>query len=655
MSQQPNDSNSTSNKSSTNRRECLYSILDIKQSANTEEVKAAYKKQARKWHPDKNIDNADEATKRFKEINEAYEILSDKHERAWYDAHRDAILRGIDKHEINKMAQNNEDYDPNIDLMPYFSPFIFTSFDDNDSNSYYNIYNDLFKEIINLEKLSKKKTPLFGNSKLSYHKMKEFYDYWEQFESRRSFQWTTKYNLNDAQNRKIRKLMHKENRKLVDTKRKKWEETILKLVQFIKKRDPRFRNYLIDLDKQRIEEEQKIQEYQREIDEIMKEEQRKQRQIEIEQHQKLLEEKDDNDSEAEEIFECVVCNKIFKSQNAFNTHESSKKHIKALENLKFQLELENDLIFNNDKDEMKTNEQSNVDAMIAKQLAHRQKVDNDDTNTTTTTTDNDEEEEESEPQTKKKADDGPIDLDYLIALTMEQEDIMDTMDLFEDDTEKDKNNESHNALITDSEIIALLESGISIELLTDTYPTLTKEYIIALQQRTKERQNGNNNFSGNRRDRKKRNKRKKKKKKRSSSYNMDNDDDDIENTESIEIDNIDMNENENDNEDDGNLDEFMNQFKSFKKKSDFINRQKKERTVSHNDMDNNDDNTKKKRRRRRNKNKDAQNQRNIVSSPQSTTNPVKSKCKACETTFPSKNKLYDHLRQFPKHALKSQH
>ena len=71
-----------------------------------------------------------------------------------------------------------------------------------------------------------------------------------------------------------------------------------------------------------------------------------------------------------------------------------------------------------------------------------------------------------------------------------------------------------------------------------------------------------------------------------------------------------------------------------------------------------DDSKRKKRRRRRNKNKDTQNQRNIVSSPKGgspTTSAVKSKCNACETTFPSKNKLYDHLRQFPKHALKSQH
>ena len=43
--------------------------------------------------PDKNQDRPDEAADRFKEIQNAYEILSDKHERAWYDSHRDAILR----------------------------------------------------------------------------------------------------------------------------------------------------------------------------------------------------------------------------------------------------------------------------------------------------------------------------------------------------------------------------------------------------------------------------------------------------------------------------------------------------------------------------------------------------------------------------------
>jgi DnaJ family protein A protein 5 len=44
--------------------------------------------------PDKNPDRVDEATRQFRLIQEAYEVLSDTNERAWYDSHRDAILRG---------------------------------------------------------------------------------------------------------------------------------------------------------------------------------------------------------------------------------------------------------------------------------------------------------------------------------------------------------------------------------------------------------------------------------------------------------------------------------------------------------------------------------------------------------------------------------
>ena len=674
MSQQCSNNDSDNNNNNDNRRQCLYEILEVSRSADYDQIKAAYKKQARKWHPDKNIDNADFATKRFKEINEAYEILSDKHERAWYDAHRDAILRGIDKHEINKMKEN-DDYDPNIDLMPYFSPFIFNSFDDNDTNNYYNIYDQLFKKIIDLEKLSKKKTPLFGNSKLPYHKMKEFYEYWEQFESRRSFQWTTKYNLNDAQNRKIRKLMHKENRKLIETKRKKWEETILKLVAFIKKRDPRFRNYLIDLDKQKIEEEKKLQEYQREIDEIMKEQQREQRKKEIEQHKQLLIENEENDIE-QEIFECVVCNKIFKSENAFNSHQASKKHIKALQNLKFQLEMENDLVFNNNDDndvhETKANDQDKVDEMIAKQIAHHDNVDNNDYETNSNQEDDiydiDENDDNNNDdnvdiERQKKLDSEPLDLDYLVALTMEQEDIIDVIDLFEDDTndndkDKDDINKGRNyALITDSEIIALLESGIDIESLVNTYPSLTKQYIIALQQKTKSRRNNSSKHNNNRKDRKWKKNKRKKRKKYDEVFVYDDDDKGINDNDKNNVDqqNVENNENNDDNDnkndeenEDEQLDAFMQQFKTFSKKSDFINRQKQR----NDEQQNSENNSAKKKRRRRRKNKDTQNQRNIVCT---TATPTKSKCKACDTTFSSKNKLYDHLKQFPKHALKSQH
>lgn len=61
-----------------------YKILGISQNSTEQEIKSAYRKLARKWHPDV-TGNTDEAVSKFKEINEAYEILSDKTKRAEYD------------------------------------------------------------------------------------------------------------------------------------------------------------------------------------------------------------------------------------------------------------------------------------------------------------------------------------------------------------------------------------------------------------------------------------------------------------------------------------------------------------------------------------------------------------------------------------------
>ena len=62
-----------------------YKILGIKKDATDGEIKKAYRKLALKWHPDKNPNNREEAEEKFKKINEAYSVLSDKNKRRQYD------------------------------------------------------------------------------------------------------------------------------------------------------------------------------------------------------------------------------------------------------------------------------------------------------------------------------------------------------------------------------------------------------------------------------------------------------------------------------------------------------------------------------------------------------------------------------------------
>jgi len=71
-----------------------YQILGISRDADEETIKKAYRKLALKWHPDRNLDHKDVAERRFKELSEAYEVLSDKQKRTIYDQYGEEGLKG---------------------------------------------------------------------------------------------------------------------------------------------------------------------------------------------------------------------------------------------------------------------------------------------------------------------------------------------------------------------------------------------------------------------------------------------------------------------------------------------------------------------------------------------------------------------------------
>ena len=70
-----------------------YEILGIDRSADASTIKKAYRKLAKKYHPDSNPNNA-EAAEKFKDVTEAYEILSDPEKKKLYDQYGSAAFDG---------------------------------------------------------------------------------------------------------------------------------------------------------------------------------------------------------------------------------------------------------------------------------------------------------------------------------------------------------------------------------------------------------------------------------------------------------------------------------------------------------------------------------------------------------------------------------
>lgn len=70
-----------------------YKVLGVNKNANDDDLKKAYRKLAMKWHPDKNRNNKEEAEAKFKQVSEAYDVLSDPQKKSVYDLYGEEGLK----------------------------------------------------------------------------------------------------------------------------------------------------------------------------------------------------------------------------------------------------------------------------------------------------------------------------------------------------------------------------------------------------------------------------------------------------------------------------------------------------------------------------------------------------------------------------------
>lgn len=320
---------------------CHYEILDVSQDADGPEIKSAYRKLALKWHPDKNINNEELAKEQFQLVQQAYEVLSDPQERAWYDKHREQILRG----------SSSEFEDNCLDVFQYFTTTCFKGFND-DERGFYTVYSKVFDTLIEEEseffddKEEFEAIPRFGNSTSNYDEVVgSFYSYWMSFSTRKSYVWLEPYNVNETRDRRILKLIEKDNKKVRQKAKKERNEEIRNLVSFVRKRDKRVQEYKKALEVKNLENRQKQEEISKQkrlerrkelhesgtqaewtkFDNVKSQLEEIEKSISEQFGEEISNSEDDEEENINELY-CIACNKLFKTAKAFSNHESSKKH-----------------------------------------------------------------------------------------------------------------------------------------------------------------------------------------------------------------------------------------------------------------------------------------------------------------------------------------
>ena len=322
-------------------------------------VKKAYRKKALELHPDRNFGNVEDATKSFADVQSAYEVLSDPQERAWYDSHRDAILRSEESNHTESFG-----YDIRItSAEEILGLFVRLNGKLDYSDADWGFYTTIKRSFETLaweegkacewEGLDPVDYPSFGHACDKYEDVvKGFYDVWVHFSTKKTFSWKDIYRYSEAPDRRVRRMMEKENRRLREDGIREFNDAVRSLAVFVRKRDPRYtprtRN---EADRQKLLRDAATAQAARSraINEAKLNEQTVPEWanvVEVDNQDNASEEEEEK---VQERFECVACKKVFKSERQYEAHEKSKKHSKAVQQLRRSMRMENlDLALDDD-------------------------------------------------------------------------------------------------------------------------------------------------------------------------------------------------------------------------------------------------------------------------------------------------------------------
>lgn len=331
-------------------RTSYYELLGVEKSASDDEVKKAYRRKALELHPDRNYGRVEEATKLFTDIQAAYEVLSDPQERAWYDSHEDAVLSGFDGEDS---YTGDGSVTTSDDIAKLYANFSGKNDFTDSPNGFFTSLREVFERLAREEQLCADYSnnevpdyPSFGSAEDDYNNVvKPFYDQWAGFTTRKSFSWKELYRLSEAPDRRVRRAMEKENKRLRDEAIRDFNDTVRTLVAFVKKRDTRVKaaHFLSDAQRQQNLREQTAAQAARaraanltKLNDHVEADWVKTGDVEPENEFVWEEEEPD----AVEHFECVVCDKVFKTEKQYEAHERSKKHIQAVKQIQRQMRKE---------------------------------------------------------------------------------------------------------------------------------------------------------------------------------------------------------------------------------------------------------------------------------------------------------------------------